>query len=405
MDGSRKEALMDALQDVDRAQVLRHRIHVQQLDRTTAPDPTDAAVLDLGVQDTGPDGAPWALALRGAPVTAGDPPTDLALMWSARGAPHAYRRTDVPEVARALVPWSETDGARRVYDASKPLRAAGIGMAEALVTVARAMRQVVEGAGDVGIPKGELSTAMTGLLPEPYLRWCRGCGATHCYEMTFRLGALHAGLELVPGTSPPVLRAVEPWPAGHLEDLAAAMAAGPSAAEAVVPRLDPLRGYLHLVGPARPADVAAYLDAPVKDVLVRWRALEGGGELVTVEVDGEERGLLAVDVDALRDAAHPRTDPVVRLVGPYDLFLQARDRELLVPEKARHKSLWPVLGRPGAVLADGEVVGTWRPRASGRRLRIALDPWVLWDHHVEAGVDEQVARLGEHRGAAESGRA
>lgn len=31
--------------------------------------------------------------------------------------------------------------------------------------------------------------------------------------------------------------------------------------------------------------------------------------------------------------------------------------------------LWRMLGRPGAVVADGEILGTWRPRASGPRHR------------------------------------
>ncbi len=64
--------------------------------------------------------------------------------------------------------------------------------------------------------KGAVSTALTGRLGEAYLRYCRPCGATHCHEMTFRLGALRGGLELAPGTSPPVCSgspATVPWPA------------------------------------------------------------------------------------------------------------------------------------------------------------------------------------------------
>lgn len=40
----------------------------QQLDRE-AGGWSDAAVLDLGVQDTGPEGGRWALAIRGVDVT------------------------------------------------------------------------------------------------------------------------------------------------------------------------------------------------------------------------------------------------------------------------------------------------------------------------------------------------
>ena len=47
-----------------REQVLAFRVHAQQL-RRAAGTVADTAVLDLGVQDTGPDGGLWALAQRG----------------------------------------------------------------------------------------------------------------------------------------------------------------------------------------------------------------------------------------------------------------------------------------------------------------------------------------------------
>ena len=63
---------------------------------------------------------------------------------------------------------------------------------------------------------------------------------------------------------------------------------------------------------------------------------------------------------------------LVRLLGGFDLFLQGEDRQLLVPDKSRHKRLWPVLGRPGAVLFGVEIVGTWRPKAAGRTFTLRL---------------------------------
>lgn len=97
-------------------------------------------------------------------------------------------------------------------------------------------------------------------------------------------------------------------------------------------------------------------------------------------------------------AASPDDAGPVRLLGPFDLFLQARDRDPLVPDTDRQPGLWPTLGRPGAVLAGADIVGTWRPRASGRRLRILLDPWVPWDEPLHDAVAQQSARLAEHRG-------
>lgn len=383
---------------VSAAQVRRYRVAAQQLDRPagSAGAATEVGVLDVGVQDTGPDGALWALALRGAPVTAGDWPDDLAVAWSVRGAPHAYRRDDLPAVQRALRPFSDADAGKRVYDAAKPLRAAGIRPVDALARVARTMHEVV---AEPAV-KGTVSTRMTAALDEPYLRWCRPCGATHMFEMPFRLGALHAGLELEPGTSPPVLRRAAGFPGSQVGAVERDEGDGDDDG-----RHDLVRGVLHLLGPATPQDVAAFLDAPVADVRRRWPA-----DAVEVTVDGAPASVPAGDLPALLAAAGGGPGdggtgaggdgPVVRLLGPFDLFLQARDRHVLVPDADRRAALWPVLGRPGAVLADGDLVGTWRPRARGRRLALELDPWVPWDARLRDGVAEEHARLAAFRGVA-----
>lgn len=124
-----------------RAQVLAFRVRAQQLDRGSGA-PADTAVLDIGVQDTGSDGGLWALANRGVDVSAlsGD---DLATVWTIRGAPHLYLRSDLPAVAVAVQPYSDADAGKRIFDASKPLKAAGIANLTALDEVAANMRAVV----------------------------------------------------------------------------------------------------------------------------------------------------------------------------------------------------------------------------------------------------------------------
>lgn len=382
---------------VSRAQVLRHRVRAQQLDRPAdaARRPDDADVLDLGVQDTGTGGAAWSLANRGVPVEADAArwPAELALAWTVRGAPHAYRRADLPGVEVALRPYSPADAAKRVYDASKPLHEAGIEVPDALAAVAREMRRIVV----EPTVKGVMSTRLTGAMPAPYLRYCRPCDATHLYEMPFRLAALHAGLELEPGTSPPVLRRVPGWPSDHVADLCPAPAPGaPAAGPEPVERLDVVRAYLHHLGPATPHDVAGYLDATLADVVARWPH-----DVREVLVEGETRWVLEADADALLAGTSAGADddaPVVRLLGPFDLYLQARDRSLLVADPARQKDLWRTLGRPGAVLVDGEVLGTWRPKASGRRLTVVVDAWEPWPPAVQQAVEAEQERLAAHRG-------
>ena len=72
---------------------------------------------------------------------------------------------------------------------------------------------------------------------------------------------------------------------------------------------------------------------------------------------------------------------------------QARDRELVVPEQAHRKDLWRTIGRPGGVLVGEEVLGTWRPRAYGKKLRLAVNAW-----HPLPDLTEQAERLAAFRG-------
>ena len=349
---------------VSRRDLLGRRVRAQQLDRPVGTL-ADTNVLDIGVQDTGPDGGLWALAIRGVDVAALSP-DDLTTLWTIRGAPHLYRRADLPGVAAAVEPFSDADAGKRIYDASKPLRAAGISNLEALDTVAATMREIVT----APMVKSEVSGRVAAEMSEPYLRFCRPCNATHLYEMPFRLAAFRAGLELQPGTSPPVL---EPIPGFR-------PAAEPPA------RLDVVRAYLRLLGPATPKHVADYLDAPVKDVKARWP-----DDAVEVDLGGETRWVLAEDLGALQAGRVS----VTRLLGPYDLFLQGKDRATLVDDPAHAKALWPVIGRPGAVLVDGEIAGSWRPRQSGRKLRLEV---ALWRPASRPAVEEQAERLAGFRG-------
>lgn len=362
-----------------RAQVLAHRWYRHQLDGAPGGD---VDLLDLGVQDTGPDGAAWALHLRGGPA-----PTeaDHVLAWTLRGAPHLYRRADLAAVTTATAPLSAADAGSRILDAHKSLRAAGIDAPDALRTVATTARRIVA----AGMPKGRLSAALTAALPEPFLRHCRPCRATHPWELLFRLPMLQAGLALTPGTSPPVLRRIpglRPRPYAHTGDTAP-------------PRWHVVRAYLRFHGPATAREVAAYLDAPVRDVRRCWP-----DEAVPVAVRDDPRtGLyaLADELAALTDAPGPVAR--LRLLGPYDAYLQGRDRALLVPDPDRRTALWPVLGRPGAVVVDGEVAGVWRPRSAGRRLTVNVRWWRQADATLRAALDDEARRLAAFRGVPLSG--
>jgi hypothetical protein len=362
--------------DLTREQVIGHRIAAQQLDRPPSARrrSTEAAILDLGVQDTGRDGASWALVNRGVPL---DSPAvltgagDLGLVWSLRVSPHYYRRAELVDVLTAVSPFDETDAGRRLLGAADSVAAIGVGVREAIAVVARAQRALVA----EPTVKGELSTRLTAELPAAYGSWCQGCGVTHVPESLFRLAAFFGGLELEPGTSPPVLRRIPDWPRRP-----AGVASDPDGAPA---HLQVVRGCLRLLGPATPAEVAGFLDTAATVIKEHWP-----DDAVEVRVEGTRKWLVG-------ELLEPR--PAVRLLGPYDLLAQGKDRKLLVPDPAHRKQLWPSLGRPGSLLADGEIVGWWRPRAKGRTLHLEIERWQRRSVTDDA-IGEQAERLAEHRG-------
>jgi hypothetical protein len=228
---------------------------------------------------------------------------------------------------------------------------AGVAAAEQFELAVSAMRSVVT----APMGKGAASTAVTEKLPEVMRRNCRACATSHVSDSAMRSSFLSAGLELEPDTAPPVLRR---RPRAKL----------PKQVDRTALRRLVL-AYLTLLGPATAADAADYLGARRADLEDAWPE----ADLIEVRVDkGKPTFLPSRQRGAL--AAPPEPD-VVRLLGPFDPYLQARDRLVLVPDKAAHKALWPVLARPGAVLVDGEIAGTWRGRSSRGTLTVAVEPF------------------------------
>jgi hypothetical protein len=359
---------------VSREQVIAYRVEAQQLHRT-GRQVRSLAVLDIGVQEAAGDQARLAFDAR-LPETprrdAFGPEATLALVWSVRGAPHVHRRGQLDELAGALYPLSEADAAGRLNETGPSVKRAGISALDQFATATQAMRSVVR----KPTAKGAASTAVSKAIPAPMLRACRACGTSHISDSAMRTASLAAGLELQPDTSPPVLQPRRGARVPHEHDVKALTAL--------------VRGYLTLLGPATPAQAAGYLEARRADVERAWP-----DDLVEVGVDGSAAWLPAQCEAAL---SSPPDAELVRLLGGFDPYLQARDRALIVPEKSVQKALWPVLGRPGALFVDGEVAGTWRPKAAGRRLTLIVDafaplPPATWD-----AIDDEAQRVADVRG-------
>lgn len=364
--------------DVSRAQVIAYRVAAQQLDRS-AGAVDELAVLDIGVQEAMGTPAGYAFAARldgddlGPDATGTGPGQPLALVWSLRGAPYVHRRADLDRLAAALYPLSEADAAGRLNETGPSVARAGIPALEQYRTAVAAMRDVVR----TPTAKGAASTAVTRKIPAPMRRACRVCKTSHISDSAMRAASLTAGLELQPGTAPPVLQR---RPRARLPKRT-----DPDALRSLV------LAYLALLGPAGPAEVAGYLDARRADVAQEWP--EG---LAEVWVDGR-RGWLPADLVAALD--NPPEPDLVRLLGGFDPYLQARDRDLVVPDKAGQKALWPVLGRPGAVFVDGEVVGTWRPKSAAKQLTLTVEAFAPLPPPVWRRVESEAERIAAVRGA------
>lgn len=329
---------------VDRAQVLAYRVAAQGLAERGGARPSELAVLDLGVPDVPYGSARLALAARTSAPLDDDA---LTLLWAARGAPHLQRTADLEHLALALWPLSDADATARF--ATTNLKEGGALGLSAFTSAAEALRAVVV----EPMTKGDVSTAVSARVPEVLTYWCRSCDAQHISGGLFQQVGLPGGVRLEPGSSPTTLAPLAGWPGvpDRAQDTASL-----------------IRAYLRLLGPATPSAVAGYLGTKPSEVRTVWP-----DDLTEVRVDGGRAWLPADRVDVLR-AAEPAGS--VRLIPPSDPYLQARDRDLLVPERDRQKAVWRVLGNPGALLVDGELAGTWRAKLGGKsRLAVSVTPF------------------------------
>ena len=148
-----------------------------------------------------------------------------------------------------------------------------------------------------------------------------------------------------------------------------------------------VRGYLHAFGPAAPAHLARWLNAPL-DWCERLFA-DGGAEEVVA--DGAPAYVAPGDVEV------DELDRSVRLLPYFDaLSVGFVPREVMFPGRAFDRAL--ARGQAGnypVVLVDGAVQGVWHQRRSGRRLHVTVETWGQLGAGRVRALEEQVERLGE----------
>ena len=358
---------------VSREAVLAYRIAAQGL-RRDSTSPRALAILRLGVQNTPPGSARLACAAR-LPST----PTDFAglrIAWTYRLSPHLHHEADLPGVAAALWPASEADAVARLNWPSARLASAGLTATEVIEQATDALLDVLT----EPMTKGAASAAVTELVDEPLTSWCKGCKSTHIWDSLFRLAGGLAGVWLDTETTPTLLAPTPGW-TRPVHDPAQ--------------RAELVRSAFRFLGPARPADVADFLSINKTDLAANLPA-----DLTEVDVEGTKGLFPAEEIDALGNPPEP---PRVRLLPPGDPYLQTRNRTLIVPEAKAQKVLWRILGNPGAVLADGEIVAAWRAKAAGKkRLEVQLEPFGNLPPDLDRELAEEARSMAAARGIAEA---
>ena len=145
------------------------------------------------------------------------------------------------------------------------------------------------------------------------------------------------------------------------------------------PTIDPLdarqelvRRYIHVFGPATPEAFAEW--AGVSPAIAHTTFAGLGPSLMPVRGPIGDGWILASDEPTFR--APPLPGASARFLPSGDTFflLQGADRELLVPDADRRAMLWTPRVWPGALLVEGEVVGTWR-RAQAV---VTVEPWQMF---------------------------
>ena len=123
-------------------------------------------------------------------------------------------------------------------------------------------------------------------------------------------------------------------------------------------RLELARRYLHVFGPATAAGFAQW--AGIGPARGRASFDELVGTLTPVGTPVGDAWILTRDESEFRTPGRPAAPARLLPSGDAYFLLQGADRELLVPDAARRSQLWTSRVWPGAVLVEGEIVGTWR---------------------------------------------
>ena len=147
------------------------------------------------------------------------------------------------------------------------------------------------------------------------------------------------------------------------------------------------RRYLNVFGPATPAAFAQW--AGIKPPVGRAAFDALAASLTPVRTPVGDAWILTRDEPAFRAPGGPAAPARLLPSGDAYYLLQGADRELLVPDPARRPELWTSRVWPGAVLVEGDIVGTWR-RAQAD---VTIASWRRLSRSEREAVEAEAAAL------------
>ena len=367
-----------------RDQVLAFRVAGHQLTaRRPLREVADVAG-GCGIRNTPPGSSLLALHARVVDLT----PTvvdralvetrELVEVLGMRISPHLVPTTDIGVFTLGALPATEASLRGVLNTFTAHLDQAGITATDALAQATDAACAELE---DGPLARGTLSAGLTRRLPAALSRFCRTCGSSHVYESLFRLVGVGGTWVITRSGKQAVYVRSDQW-----------LGAVPSGDRATL-RSELLRRYLRCFGPSTPRDFGDWVGVGTAEAQQDWDRI--ADELVEVDIDGRRAWLHADDLSTFGSPPEPAG---VRFLPPYDAYLDQRDRLTLVPDKARHRQLWAVLGNPGGLLVDGELGGTWRPQKKGRRLTITVAVFSPLASIERREIEAEAALLGPIRG-------
>ena len=356
---------------VQAEQILAFRLSRSGLAARDAKDLAEAAACPAS--DFSRDAALLAMAARLEGLTrerydeAVDGGRELVVAHIVRGAIHALAPDDLALFGRALIARDDAELGQQLGRQVQRLSAEkGFAPTDALEEVAAATSDALSGGR--ALDRTQLHDALRERVRSDLMPWCKGCRSHHVAPMLWRYAGVKAGARL---------------DSERRYDLGRPGRA-PAAAEAV-------RRFLRFYGPATSGDFAEWAGLARSHAERLWQELEE--DLHEVAVGRRPAWVLREDAGALDG---PPAATGIRLIPPGDPYLQKPNRALLASDDALRKRMFRPVGSPGAVLADGRLVGLWRVKAKGRTAEITVE---RLRRVARAGLEHEAQRVAGLRGA------